>query len=52
MTVDPNEGTVTLHFEEQIALLSKLQELCQAYPVFTPKTVVEDGAVTITYAWR
>lgn len=52
MTVDPTEGTVTLHFEEQISSLAKLQELCQAHPVFTPKTVVVDGAITITYAWR
>lgn len=50
MTVDASAATVTLHFEEQIAGLSKLQELCQTYPVFAPKTVVEDGAVTITYS--
>lgn len=43
------EETVTLRFAEAIAGLSELQRLCEAYPMFAPQTVVENGVVTITY---
>lgn len=43
------EETVTLRFAEAIAGLSELQRLCEAYPMFAPQTVIENGVVTITY---
>lgn len=43
------EETVTLRFAEAIAGLSELQRLCEAYPMFAPQTVVENGVVNITY---
>lgn len=46
---DAEEETVTLRFDEAIAGLSELQRLCEAYPMFAPQTVVENGVVTITY---
>ena len=43
------EETVTLRFAEAIAGLSELQRLCEAYPMFAPQTVIENGVVNITY---
>lgn len=46
---DAEEETVTLRFAEAIAGLSELQRLCEAYPMFAPQTVIENGVVNITY---
>ena len=43
------EETVTLRFAEALTGLSELQRLCEAYPMFAPQTVVENGVVNITY---
>ncbi len=38
-----------LRFTEAMTGLSEWQRLCEAYPMFAPQTVIENGVVAIRY---